>query len=272
MGSARALGACLDRACAVDDRSVVAAARYGHGAILDRLLRCDRLRDGGGGRRAAIAAAAVGRTTTLANHLREYVDASCAYAAAKGGHLRCVKFLCENCGVAVPITSAYAAAAGGHAHVMRYALQNAEGDGVRADDLKICAERACEGGHWRVLEVLRRYAIFRWSETYYVHAARFGQLFMFEWLEKNSPRPFTARALRRFRAVGYDSNVADDVAGMMTDHINDLERKFVDASTGASTGSWVTTMMEENDSRRYLVFACAVGVLFVGVLRAVRHD
>ena len=55
---------------------------------------------------------------------------------------------------------------------------------------------------------------------------------------------------------------------MMTDHINDLERKFVDASTG----SWVTTMMEENDSRRYLVFACAVGVLFVGVLRAVRHD
>ena len=91
---------------------------------------------------------------------------------------------------------------------------------------------------------------------------------MFEWLEKNSPKPFTARALRRFRAVGYDSNVADDVAGMMTDHINDLERKFVDASTG----SWVTTMMEENDSRRYLVFARAVGVLFVGVLRAVRHD
>ena len=83
-----------------------------------------------------------------------------ARAAAKGGHSRCVKFLCENRGVAVPMTSAYAAAKGGHAHVMRYASQNAEGDGARADDLKICAERAREGGHWRALEVLRRYAIF----------------------------------------------------------------------------------------------------------------
>ena len=71
-----------------------------------------------------------------------------------------MKFLCELCGVAVPMTRAYAAAKGGHAHVVRYASQNAEGDGARADDLKICAERAREGGRWRALEVLSRDAIF----------------------------------------------------------------------------------------------------------------
>ena len=72
---------------AVDDGSVVAAARCDRGAILARSSRRDRSRDLGGGRRGAIAAAAVGRTTTSANHSRECVDAEVRARGGEGGAL-----------------------------------------------------------------------------------------------------------------------------------------------------------------------------------------